>query len=577
MQTTGFNGVKGHVVRLTLAAGLIATLSAMGQTPAKKAAAPAKPAAAPAKAATPAAKPAAAGAKPAGATAGGAAHGPTTAGAAAHGPTTAGAGAHGITTGSPHGPEAHGAMAGGPGAHPGGPGAHPGGPMNAHAGPMGRPGPAGMREVHGPNGDVRMRAGGRPMDVHDARRGMDIHHNLVGGRRVMVDRPGGGHMYYERGRPGYVGRPYMAHGHEFERRSYYYHGRAYDRYYRPYPYHGYALAVYSPTRYYGPGFYGWAYNPWASPVSYAWGFGGSPWYGYYGAYYTPYPVYNSPSLWLTDYLISQTLASAYTAQQEAGTAAAAYSGPPMSPEVKQLVSSEVQQEIALENAEAQQNAQQQVPDPASSGIARLLSDGKPHVFVAGKEVDVVDPGGRECALTDGDVVQLTAPPGPADTTANVTVLSSKGGAECPRSGVVAIGLDELQDMNNHMREMVDQGMGELQAKQGKGGLPAAPPSAQAPPATALVAENAPPPDPGGQAELTQQAVGGPAAADAAPVAAAPAAVPAATVSIAPGQSPDQVKAALGEPTRVVNLGAKTMFFYKDMKITFNNGKVTNIE
>jgi hypothetical protein len=172
----------------------------------------------------------------------------------------------------------------------------------------------------------------------------------------------------------------------------------------------------------------------------------------------------------------------------------------------------------------------------------------------------------------------------------VTVLSSKGGAECPRSGVVAIGLDELQDMNNHMREMVDQGMGELQAKQGKGGLPAAPPSAQAPPATALVAENAPPPDPGGQAELTQQAaaadtaekdvlgsVGGPAAADAAPVAAAPAAVPAATVSIAPGQSPDQVKAALGEPTRVVNLGAKTMFFYKDMKITFNNGKVTNIE
>ena len=445
-----------------------------------------------------------------------------------------------------------------------------------------------MREVHGPNGDVRMRPGGRPMDVHDARRGMDIHHNLVGGRRVLVDRPGGGHMYYERGRPGYVGRPYMAHGHEFERRTYYYHGRAYDRYYRPYGYHGYQLAVYSPARYYGPGFYGWAYNPWASPVNYAWGFGGAPWYGYYGAYYSPYPVYNSPSLWLTDYMLSQTLANAYTAQQEAGAAGAAYSGPPMSPEVKQLVSAEVQQEIALENAEAQQNAQQQVPDPASSGIARLLSDGKPHAFVAGKEVDVVDPSGRECALTDGDVVQLTTPPGPADATANVTVLSSKGGQECPRSSVVAIGLDELQDMNNHMRDMVDQGLQELQAKQGKGGLPAAPPSAQAPPANALVADGAPPPDPNGQAELTQQAAAADsaekevlagAAVPAADTAAPPAAPvgPAATVSIAPGQSQAEVKAQLGEPTRVVNLGAKTMFFYKDMKITFNNGKVTNIE
>ena len=143
-------------------------------------------------------------------------------------------------------------------------------------------------------------------------------------------------------------------------------------------------------------------------------------------------------------------------------------------------------------------------------------------------------------------------------------------------------------MNNHMREMVDQGLQELQAKQGKGGLPPAPPSAQTAPATALVAENAPAPDPAGEAELTQQAAAadgaekevlGAAGADAGagPSAEAPTQAPAPTVSISPGQTPDQVKASLGEPTRIVNLGAKTMYFYKDMKITFNNGRVTNIE
>ena len=59
----------------------------------------------------------------------------------------------------------------------------------------------------------------------------------------------------------------------------------------------------------------WAYNPWASPVAYGWGWGGSPWYGYYGAYFQPYPYYAAPSLWLTDYLIAANLQAAYEAGQ----------------------------------------------------------------------------------------------------------------------------------------------------------------------------------------------------------------------------------------------------------------------
>ena len=60
----------------------------------------------------------------------------------------------------------------------------------------------------------------------------------------------------------------MYRGHEFARRTYFYHGRAYERYYRGYSYHGAFINVYAPFRYYPFGFYGWAYNPWAVPVVY---------------------------------------------------------------------------------------------------------------------------------------------------------------------------------------------------------------------------------------------------------------------------------------------------------------------
>jgi hypothetical protein len=44
-----------------------------------------------------------------------------------------------------------------------------------------------------------------------------------------------------------------------------------------------------------------------------------------------------------------------------------------------------------------------------------------------------------------------------------------------------------------------------------------------------------------------------------------------------GQTPDQVKAALGQPDKIVNLGAKQIYVYKDLKVTFINGKVSDVE
>ena len=44
-----------------------------------------------------------------------------------------------------------------------------------------------------------------------------------------------------------------------------------------------------------------------------------------------------------------------------------------------------------------------------------------------------------------------------------------------------------------------------------------------------------------------------------------------------GQTKDQVIASFGAPTRVVKLGAKEIDYYKDMKVTFINNKVSNVE
>src|SRR5208337_241866 len=53
--------------------------------------------------------------------------------------------------------------------------------------------------------------------------------------------------------------------------------------------------------------------------------------------------------------------------------------------------------------------------------------------------------------------------------------------------------------------------------------------------------------------------------------------PAEPAQIEKGQTPDQVKAALGNPDKIVNLGAKQIYVYKDLKVTFLNGKVSDVQ
>ncbi len=213
----------------------------------------------------------------------------------------------------------------------------------------------------------------------------------------------------------------------------------------------------------------------------------------------------------------------------------------------------------------------------------MLGDGQAHVFVAAGALDVVDASGAECTISDGDVLKLVAPPAPSDSAANLVVLSSKGGQECRKSAVVTVALADLQDMQNHMRETIDQGLQELQEKQGKGGLPAAPPSATAVPVNTAFTKQAPPPDPNAVAEINQQLkdadlaeedVIRQAQMESGAVPPTPAAAP---KTITLGQSINEVTAILGPPVTVVDLGPKQIYKYKDLKVSFKDGKVFDVE
>jgi hypothetical protein len=167
----------------------------------------------------------------------------------------------------------------------------------------------------------------------------------------------------------------------------------------------------------------------------------------------------------------------------------------------------------------------------------------------------------------------------------LVVLASKGGKECQKTATVAVNLTDLQEMQNHMRESIDLGLKDLQAKQGTGGLPAAPPSAKAPPTESPYAAVAPPPDPKDAADLQQQSKEADQS-ESEVVAAASSDNGSAIGSVTPsgpppsvalGQTTDQVKAILGNPTKTADVGPKTIYYYDGMKVVFKAGKVTDVE
>jgi hypothetical protein len=219
----------------------------------------------------------------------------------------------------------------------------------------------------------------------------------------------------------------------------------------------------------------------------------------------------------------------------------------------------------------------------------MLNDNIQHVFIASSAIDMVEANGAKCSITQGDALQLSAPSSPRARAANLVVLSSKAGPECHKGAMISVALVDLQEMQNNMRETIDQGLADLETNQSKGGLPAVPASAQAAPTKASFTAEAPAPDANVADQINQQWHDSDASTPSAlnqsqPVLAdvrgqnlhpATPIEPPKTITL--GQTVHEVTSLMGEPKTVMDLGVKRIYVYSDMKITFIRGKVSDLQ
>ena len=378
-----------------------------------------------------------------------------------------------------------------------------------------RPLPQGQVTVHD-NGGLTLNAGGRRYEVRangalasyrangltaafrpDGRLrslqtpDMEIRHGGRGGRVIAVHRPDHTVLVSTGPRSGYLERPLVLGNRSFIHRTYVFHGAASARFFRPYRYHGLTLPAYIAQAYYPAAFYGWMSYPWQRPVAYAWPWLGRPWYGMYRGYFAPAPYYPGAYLWLTDYVLAETMAAGYEDDSQPGddasyTAASlpgdaelpaddelyADADTPIGAELKAAIAEELRQQIAAEVAMS--NGDQ---DPSQVDLPGSLKPNR--LFVASQNLEVKTTGQRTCELSHGDVLRLIATPPEGASTASLRVVAGKR-YDCPAGAQVTVSLQDLQEMQNDLRAQLDAGLDALCGGQGRDGLPAAPPAAMAP-------------------------------------------------------------------------------------------------
>jgi hypothetical protein len=350
---------------------------------------------------------------------------------------------------------------------------------------------------------------------------MYVRHGADGTRQVLVERPDGSRVFAAAPGASYVQRPWNYQAQAFDRRTYTNGAQVTQQFYRQYSYNGTTLDAYAPQRYYDPSVYQWALRSRTPPVPASWNYvtNPTPWYNQYRSYFTPESSYTNALEWLTDYLIANSLIASWNAHLKSAPAVAtgapspAAAGPSSAPaqaapaaaspdstaaaepevttDVKRKVAEEIGRQVREESTEAQANAKNKDIPAGKGGIVAELNEPDLHTFVVSSDLNLTDEDGRRCALTEGDVLQVIAPPDPKDNTAKATVLSSKHG-ECGRAADVAVGVTDLQEMQNHMRETIDQG---LANRAGKSGIEATP---------ASFAAAAPPPEPDAGQQVEQQ-------------------------------------------------------------------------
>jgi hypothetical protein len=318
-------------------------------------------------------------------------------------------------------------------------------------------------------------------------------------------------------RPGFVSRTFVSGGHVLYTHVYQRH--VWHQFGRAFAYETFVPAVRYPVAYYA-----WALAAWPHPVTYAWGWQVQPWYSMYGPLFTPYPVYASPDLWMTDYIIAQSMQSAYQAQTAAlapepapqgvpvepapewtvaapaadstavapiahrsdGTAAPQFSDPLPAPQSGRAPSAPATAPPTITpEVKAQLNAQIKVrlqeQQAAAATPAVLTTQSTPpalsrnHVFFQVVQPLDVPTGTANgyCSLSPNDYIKRTGGMSSDDWMIPVVVELS-GPSDCPKGLRTRIGLNDLNAMENEQEAQVMEAMQAASKSMGPNGPPSGP-------------------------------------------------------------------------------------------------------
>jgi hypothetical protein len=326
-------------------------------------------------------------------------------------------------------------------------------------------------------------------------------------------------------RPGLVSRSFVSGGRVLYTHVYQRH--VWHRFGRTFAYETFVPAVRYPAVYYA-----WALAAWPRPVIYSWGWQAQPWYPMYGSLFTPYPVYTSPDLWMTDYIIAQSMQTAYQAQTAApasepspeeapaapapgaGFAApapdasdAAPAAPPSEPPPALQPSAAPSAPVGPPPAitpqiKAQLNAQIKVQlqeqQAAAATPVALTTQSTPAALRPNHEFfQVVQPlevpsgtGNRYCSLSPDDYIKRTGGMSSDDWMIPVVVELS-GPSDCPVGLQTRVGLNDLNAMENEQEARVMEAMQAASKSMGPNGPPSGPGAHPT-----LIAAGSAAPDPG---------------------------------------------------------------------------------
>jgi hypothetical protein len=310
-------------------------------------------------------------------------------------------------------------------------------------------------------------------------------------------------------RPGLMSRTFVSGGHVLYTHVYQRH--VWHQFGRAFAYETFVPAVRYPGVYYA-----WALAAWPRPVTYTWGWQVQPWYPIYGSLFTPYPVYPSPDLWMTDYIIAQNMQTAYQAQtvvpasqpapqgtpaaapaadssvavpavrpsnaarapqpsdappapQSSGTPSAPVAPPPaITPQVKAQLTAQIRVQLQEQQA-------------AAATPVTLTTQSTPpalrpnHVFfqvVQPLDVPLGSASGH-CSLSADDYIKRTGGMSNDDWMIPVVVELSRP-SDCPEGLRTRIGLNDLNAMENEQEAQVMEAMQAASKSMGPNGPPSGP-------------------------------------------------------------------------------------------------------